>query len=159
MLATSTISPGRHLPLLIVGVLILIVAVAIRLPRLDVPTNNYDAGIYLESSLLMPDGYRPFCDIVATQGPLHLYLAYPAYALGGRILTAARLGAVAGSMLGVRGVMIAGLARAPGSGFEPWIMTKDATCISESLSELTDRAAPKRPWIALCNSRASGAPS
>jgi dolichyl-phosphate-mannose-protein mannosyltransferase len=86
---------------------LLAVALAFRLPRLDVPNDNYDEGVYLESLLLMHHGYRPFRDIVATQGPLHLYLAYPSYALGGYTLAAARLGTVDASLLGVLGVGVA----------------------------------------------------
>jgi len=71
---------------LIAAVNVLAVALAFRLPRLDVPNDNYDEGVYVESLLLMHDGYRPFRDIVATQGPLHLYVAYPPYALGGHTL-------------------------------------------------------------------------
>ena len=88
-----------------IGVLAL--ALAFRLPRLDVPNDNYDEGVYLESLLLMHHGYRPFSDIVATQGPLHLYLAYVSYALGGYTLTAARLGTVGASLLGVLGAGVA----------------------------------------------------
>jgi hypothetical protein len=85
-------------------------SIAFRLPRLDIPNENYDEGVYLESLFLMHDGYLPFRDIVATQGPLHLYLAYPAYALGGNTLSAARSGSVATSLLGVLGTGIAAAA-------------------------------------------------
>jgi hypothetical protein len=108
MRATICSARRKDLLFLVGALLVIVLALAFRVTRLDVPNDNYDEGVYLESLLLMHDGYLPFRDIVATQGPLHLYLAYPAYALGGHTLTAARLGAVTGSMLGVFGVVIAG---------------------------------------------------
>lgn len=79
-------------------------ALALRLPNLVVPSDNYDEGVYLESLLLMRHGYRPFVDFVATQGPIYLDLAYLSYALGGYTLSAARLGAVAASLAGLLGI-------------------------------------------------------
>ena len=117
---------GRHVVwpskavLLIAAVSVLAVALAFRLPCLDVPNDNYDEGVYVESLLLMHDGYRPFRDIVATQGPLHLYVAYPPYALGGHTLSAARLGTVAASCLGVISVGVAaGALFGDGAAWEP----------------------------------------
>lgn len=79
-------------------------ALALRLPNLTAPGDNYDEGVYLQSLLLMRHGYRPFADIVATQGPIYLDLAFLSYALGGHTLGAARLGSVAASLLGLGGV-------------------------------------------------------
>lgn len=91
---------------LLVGVML--VALAFRLPNLAVPNDNYDEGVYLQSLFLMRHGYRPFADIVATQGPLHLHLAYVPYALGGYSLSAARAGSVVASLVGLLGVAWAG---------------------------------------------------
>jgi hypothetical protein len=89
---------------------VLALALALRLPNLGQPNDNYDEGVYLQSLFLMRHGYRPFADIVATQGPLHLYLAYPPYALGGYTLAAARAGSVLASLAGLAGVAWAGAA-------------------------------------------------
>ena len=86
------------------------VALALRLPELDEPTDNYDEGAYLASLLLMRHGYHPFADINTGEGPLNLYLAYVSYALGGFTLSAARTGTVVASLLGLGGVAWAGRA-------------------------------------------------
>ena len=80
------------------------IALVPRLFDLGRPGDNYDEGVYLQSLLLMRHGYQPFAEIVATQGPLHLYLAYPSYALGGYTLAAARAGSVLSSLLAIGAV-------------------------------------------------------
>lgn len=79
-------------------------AIHVRLPDLERPGRNYDEGVYLQSLLLMRHGYRPVADIVATQGPFHLYLAYVSYALGGYTLQAARMGVVVASLVTILAV-------------------------------------------------------
>ena len=97
-------SRQRHLLTLASLAAVVLVARSFRLEDLSRPSDNYDEGVYLQSLLLMRHGYRPFVDIVATQGPLHLYLAYVSYALGGYTLAAARLGSVVASLAAVLGV-------------------------------------------------------
>ncbi len=128
------------------ALLVVLLALSLRLAQLDVPNDNYDEGVYLESLLLMRDGYRPFHDIVATQGPLHLYLAYPAYALGGQSLTAARVGAVCGSVLGVVGVVIAGSALV---GRLAGLVAGLILAISPTYLTVSRQALPEPPAIGL----------
>ncbi|MCC7105092.1 MAG: glycosyltransferase family 39 protein, partial [Chloroflexi bacterium] len=75
--------------------------------------NEYDEGIRMGQLLLMSDGYRPFRDIYASQGPLLLDYYYPFYALFGATVAAARLGALLAS--GVSLVALALIAREVGS--------------------------------------------
>ena len=83
---------------------VLALGLALRLPNLGQPDDNFDEGAYLEALLLMRHGYRPFADINTGEGPLNLYLAYPSYALGGYTLSAARTGTVFASLVGLIGV-------------------------------------------------------
>lgn len=86
------------------------VALHFQLEELERPSGNYDEGVYLESLLLMRHGFRPFTDIVSTQGVLHLDLAYTAYAIGGYTLLGARMGSVVGSIVTLVGVALTGWA-------------------------------------------------
>jgi hypothetical protein len=79
--------------------LVAVAALSLRLDELGRPGSNYDEGVYLQSLLLMRHGFRPFVDIVSTQGALHLHLAYLPYSLGDYTLAAARMGAVGASIL------------------------------------------------------------
>src|SRR5215212_9170689 len=83
---------------------VLVLGLALRLPNLSQPDDNFDEGAYLESILLMRHGYRPFADINTGEGPLNLYLAYVSYSLGGYTLSAARTGTVLASLIGLLGV-------------------------------------------------------
>ncbi len=98
----------RRLATFVALALVLMVALGFRLPNLSEPNDNYDEGVYLESLLMIDRGYRPFSDIISTQGPLHLYVAYVPYALGGHTLEAARAGSVIASLVGLIGVAWAG---------------------------------------------------
>lgn len=98
---------GRLLLELAAILIVLGAALALRLPNLDDPTDNFDEGAYLESLLLMRHGYQPVRDINTGEGPLNLYLAYTSYALGGFTLTAARTGTAVLSLSGVLGVALA----------------------------------------------------
>jgi 4-amino-4-deoxy-L-arabinose transferase-like glycosyltransferase len=118
----------------------------VRLPGLEQPNDNYDEGVYLESLLLMRSGYRPFVDIVSTQGPLHLYLAYAGYALGGYSLTAARLGGVIASLASIAG---AGLAGRLLGGAVAGLAAALALALSPTYLAISRQALPEGPATAL----------
>jgi 4-amino-4-deoxy-L-arabinose transferase-like glycosyltransferase len=131
----------------VLGVLAaLILALWLRLPDLDVPSSNYDEGVYLESLLLMRHGFRPFVDIVATQGPLHLDLAYVPYALGGFTLSAARLGSVIASAIALVGVAwSAGVLAGPVAA----IGTAVVLALSPTVLGVSRQTLPEAPALAL----------
>ncbi len=85
-------------------VLLLGTAVALRLPQLGEPADNYDEGVYLESFLLMARGFLPFREISTSQGPLHLYAQFPFFVLFGQTIEAARAASVISSLLALGGV-------------------------------------------------------
>jgi hypothetical protein len=121
-------------------------ALSLRMPELARPGTNYDEGVYLESLLLMRHGYRPFVDIVATQGPLHLHLAYVSYALGGYTLGAARVGSVLASVVALVGVgwaasLLGGRVAAIGAAF--------ALALSPTYLAVSRQALPEAPAVAL----------
>ena len=123
-----------------------LLALALRLPNLAMPNDNYDEGVYLQSLLLMRHGYHPFSEILATQGPLHLYLAYPSYALGGYTLSAARAGSVVASLAGLGGVAWAAYAlggRVGGAG------AALALALGPTYLAASRQALPEAPAVAL----------
>lgn len=125
---------------------VMLLALALRLPNLDEPGDNYDEGVYLESLFLMRHGYRPFADIVATQGPLHLHLAYLPYALGGYTLSAARAGSVAASLIGLAGVAWTGHALGGRLG---GIVAAFALALSPTYLSASRQALPEAPALGL----------
>lgn len=84
--------------------LLLLLALAMRWPGLGEPIDSYDEGVHLESLLLLAQGYEPFAEIAAAQGPLHLHSHLPFFLLFGQSLLAARLAVVSYSLLGLLGV-------------------------------------------------------
>ncbi|MDP8923988.1 MAG: glycosyltransferase family 39 protein, partial [Chloroflexota bacterium] len=125
--------------------LVLAVGLSFRLPDLERPGRNYDEGVYLQSLLLMRHGYLPVRDIVATQGPLHLYLAYAPYALGGYTLEAARLGAVGASLLAIVGLAWAGAATIGRIG---GVAAALALALSPAFLNVSRQALPEAPALA-----------
>ena len=91
---TRWIEPALALPLL--GL-----AVAMRLVNLDAYSGLFDEGIRTEQLFLMSNGYRPFRDIYAAQGPLLLDLLHPWFVLFGQDLAAARLAVAVYSLVGL----------------------------------------------------------
>jgi len=83
---------------------LLVVALAMRLPSLGEPANNFDEGVYLESLFLMALGYRPFTEIAASQGPLHLHAQLPFFLAFGQTVAAGRAASVVYSLVGLAGV-------------------------------------------------------
>jgi hypothetical protein len=124
----------------------LVLALWLRLPDLDVPSSNYDEGVYLESLLLMRHGFRPFLDIVTTQGPLHLHLAYIPYALGGFTLSAARLGSVIASAIALVGVAwSAGVLAGPAAAIGAAVVL----ALSPTVLGVSRQTLPEAPALAL----------
>lgn len=74
--------------------------------------SQYDEGVRMGQLYLMAEGFRPFRDIYASQGPLLLDYFYPFYALFGGSVWAARLGAIAAAAVSLAGVGL--VARAAG---------------------------------------------
>jgi 4-amino-4-deoxy-L-arabinose transferase-like glycosyltransferase len=84
--------------------LVLSLAVAMRLPQLNEPANNYDEGVYLESLLLFARGYAPFAEIAVSQGPLHLHTQLPFFLLFGQTVAAGRAASAGLSLVGLVGI-------------------------------------------------------
>jgi hypothetical protein len=84
---------------------VLLLALGLRLVNLGAYSGLFDEGIRAEQLFLMAQGYRPFKDIFAAQGPLLLDAFYPLYALFGSLLdqplVAVRLVAVSYSLIGL----------------------------------------------------------
>src|SRR4051812_16377619 len=95
--------------LLEIGAVLTLLAIAIwmRLVNLGSYSGLFDEGIRVEQLFLMAQGYRPFRDIFAAQGPLLLDLLYPLFRLYGGTLEAARMAVATYSLLGLLGVYLA----------------------------------------------------
>ena len=78
---------------------VLIGALALRLPEIDAPVDNYDEGVYLQSLRLLALGYDSFTEIAASQGPLHLHTQLPFFLLFGQTVAAGRTASVAAALL------------------------------------------------------------
>jgi 4-amino-4-deoxy-L-arabinose transferase-like glycosyltransferase len=85
-------------------ILLAVLALAMRLPGLAEPANNYDEGVYLQALLLLARGYEPFSEIAVSQGPLHLHAQLPFFLLFGQTVAAARAASVAYSLAALAGV-------------------------------------------------------
>src|SRR3712207_1954007 len=75
----------------------------------------FDEGIRVEQLFLMSQGFRPYRDIYAAQGPLLLDTLYPFYRLFGESLGAVRLGVGLLSLVGLVGAYL--VAREVGGRF------------------------------------------
>ena len=91
--------------------IILAGACAMRVGDLEGARSNFpdlfDEGIRAEQLFLMAQGFRPYRDIYAAQGPLLLDTLYPFYRLFGETLGAIRLGVGVLSLLGLAGAYLA----------------------------------------------------
>jgi hypothetical protein len=89
---------------------ILAIASLMRLPGLEAARSNFpdlfDEGIRAEQLLLMAQGFRPYRDIYAAQGPLLLDTLYPFYRAFGESLGAVRLGVGVLSLVGLVGAFL-----------------------------------------------------
>src|SRR5947199_9593012 len=87
---------------------VLLLALGLRLVSLGAYSGLFDEGIRAEQLFLMAQGYRPFRDIFAAQGPLLLDAWFPFYAqfaaLHAAPLVAVRLVDVAYSLVGLAGL-------------------------------------------------------
>jgi hypothetical protein len=96
--------PGPAIHAILLGPLLLL-ALGLRLVNLAAYSGLFDEGIRTEQLFLMANGYRPFKDIFAAQGPLLLDALYPPYAFFRSIvdspLVAVRLVAVSYSLVGL----------------------------------------------------------
>jgi Dolichyl-phosphate-mannose-protein mannosyltransferase len=101
--------------LVLIGLLWL--ALAVRLTGLADHTDVSDEGIRGVQLRLLAAGFRPVAEIYASQGPLSLWLFYPAVALFGPEIVVARLSVVVSSMIVLAGsVWIARLTAGPIAG-------------------------------------------
>ncbi len=80
---------------------VLPLALLLRLNHLDVPTDNYDEGVYTASLRSLAAGHPLFAQTYSAQPPLFLPLLLPWYHLFGETLLAARLGVVLYSLMGL----------------------------------------------------------
>ena len=78
-------------------------AVTVRLTGLADPTDLSDEGIRGVQLRLLAAGFKPVSEIYASQGPLSLWLFYPAVALFGSDIVVARLTVVAYSLAALAG--------------------------------------------------------
>src|SRR5439155_14278831 len=106
-LPTRTARRGLATDLLLLGP-VLLLALGLRLVNLGAYSGLFDEGIRAEQLFLMGQGYRPFKEIFAAQGPLLLDALYPLYALFGALvdhpLVGVRLVAVSYSLIGLCGL-------------------------------------------------------
>jgi len=92
-------------------------AVAVRLTGLGDHTDLSDEGIRGVQLRLLAAGYKPVSEIYASQGPLSLWMFYPAVAMFGPEIVIARLTVVAASLIVMAAsVWIARLAAGPVAG-------------------------------------------
>src|SRR4051812_18145843 len=80
-------------------------AVIVRLYGLADPTDVSDEGIRGVQLLLLAAGFRPVSEIYASQGPLSLWLFYPAVAIFGPDIVVARLTVVVSSLVVLAGAV------------------------------------------------------
>lgn len=104
--ARIAVFPSRLALLAEVAILALLLAIAIgmRAINLGAYSGLFDEGIRVEQLFLMSQGYRPFRDIFAAQGPLLLDLLYPLFRLYGGTIEAARMAVATYSLAGLLGV-------------------------------------------------------
>lgn len=113
----NSISPAdafRRQTLLTWGVVValVIIAVVMRLYKLDVPfdRDGYDEGVYWQSLRAMSAGHALYGDIFYSQPPFFLLSTFPGYALFGGSLWSARLGIALVSLFGLLGAFLLGKA-------------------------------------------------
>ncbi|HEX6477674.1 MAG TPA: glycosyltransferase family 39 protein [Ktedonobacteraceae bacterium] len=111
---TSSAGNPRWQNLLMWGLVIVLVIVAIimRLYKLDVPfdRDGYDEGVYWQSLRAMGAGHALYRDIFYSQPPFFLLSTFPGYLLFGSTLWAARLGIALVSLFGLAGAFLLGKA-------------------------------------------------
>ena len=83
---------------------VLLPALVLRLPNLDVFTVSLPEGIRVEQLKLLSAGYQACQDVFCNQGPLALQVMQPTFTLFGQTLAAARSSAVIGSLVGLLAV-------------------------------------------------------
>ena len=91
---------------------LVIVAIAMRLYKLDVPfdRDGYDEGVYWQSLRAMSAGHALYQDTFYSQPPFFLLSTFPGYILFGSTLWAARLGIALLSLIGLLGAFLLGKA-------------------------------------------------
>ncbi len=95
-----------------VVVALVIIAVLMRLYKLDVPfdRDGYDEGVYWQSLRAMSAGHALYQSIFYSQPPFFLFSTFPGYALFGGTLWSARLGIALVSLFGLLGAFLLGKA-------------------------------------------------
>lgn len=89
------------------GAAVVLIAGLVRIPPLVGPLHDDDEGVYWQSLRSLDHGHRLFSDVYSSQPPAFLGMIEPFYALLGRDLTAARIGVLTISLLGVAAGMLA----------------------------------------------------
>ena len=111
---TRSIDNFRWQTLLMWGVVValVIVAIVMRLYKLDVPfdRDGYDEGVYWQSLRAMAAGHVLYQDIFYSQPPVFLLSTFPGYVLFGSTLWSARLGIALVSLFGLLGAFLLGKA-------------------------------------------------
>lgn len=109
---TRLVANFRWQTLLMWGVVValVIIAIAMRLYKLDVPfdRDGYDEGVYWQSLRAMAAGHVLYRDIFYSQPPAFLLSTFPGYVLFGSTLWSARLGITLVSLLGLPGAFLLG---------------------------------------------------
>jgi len=95
-----------------VVVALVIVAIVMRLYKLDVPfdRDGYDEGVYWQSLRAMAAGHVLYQDIFYSQPPVFLLSTFPGYVIFGSTLWSARLGIALVSLFGLLGAFLLGRA-------------------------------------------------
>jgi hypothetical protein len=109
---TRWVDNFRWQTLLMWGVVValVIVAIAMRLYKLDVPfdRDGYDEGVYWQSLRAMAAGHVLYQDTFYSQPPVFLLSTFPGYVLFGSTLWSARLGVALVSLIGLLGAFLLG---------------------------------------------------
>lgn len=87
---------------------LLVLAARIGFTNLSHYSNNYDEGVYLESVRLMRHGYPLYRAVFASQPPLWFLFLDASFSLFGESVRSGRLVTVAGALLAVGAVILAG---------------------------------------------------
>jgi 4-amino-4-deoxy-L-arabinose transferase-like glycosyltransferase len=81
--------------------LVLLAAALLRIFYLQAPVYNYDEGVYASSLHALLAGHPLYSSVYLAQPPLFLYILTPWYAALGQTLTAARIGVITLSLVGL----------------------------------------------------------
>jgi 4-amino-4-deoxy-L-arabinose transferase-like glycosyltransferase len=133
------------------GAAVVLIAGLVRIPPLAGPLHDDDEGVYWQSLRSLDHGHRLFSDVYSSQPPAFLGMIEPFYALLGRDLTAARVGVLTISLLGVAAGMlaVAELAGRSAGLLAGVLLALDPLMLRESVTLQSDEPAVALALVAL----------